>query len=160
MCEGPIEVRRGGVLGGRVRKGRLQEAREVVQVGLGRDGRDRNLDEEETDGHEGVQGGHVACTGEVRVFKLNLFNLFWWFQLRKDTCVLKKTGVFYVFGIDHTRRNQHGRVGGGEHAPSAGCRHSRVIKRAIPVPISECVESAAENVVAVCIYALLRPSSR
>ena len=77
--EGPIEISRGGVLGGRVGKGRLDEAREVVQVGLGRDGRDRNLDEEETDGHEGVQGGHVACTGEVRVFKLNLFNLFWWF---------------------------------------------------------------------------------
>ena len=38
VCEGPVEVRRGGVLGGRVRKGRLDEAREVVQVGLGRDG--------------------------------------------------------------------------------------------------------------------------
>ena len=79
MCEGPIEVRRGCLLGGHVRKCCLDYARKVVEVGLGRDGRDRNLHEEETDGHEGVQGGHVACTGEVRVFKLNLFNLFWWF---------------------------------------------------------------------------------
>ena len=89
MCEGPVEVLRGGVLRGRVRKGRLQEAREVVQVGLGRDGRDRNLHEEETDGHEGVQGGHGVSMSQVGVFKLNLFNLFWWFQVRKHTCTKK-----------------------------------------------------------------------